>query len=93
MPTQCSPWCYTVAVIVESGRCEILGIAEIAELLKVKPRTPHLWKYRGQLPEPDFESVNGCSAWHRDTILLWASETGRLPEELEPEVEALRAAR
>jgi len=50
----------------------IVGIVEIAELLNVKPRTPHAWKFRDLLPAYDYPSVNGTEAWKRKTILRWA---------------------
>lgn len=62
---------------------EVLGLQEIASLLEVAKRTPHEWKNRGVLPDPDYPgTVSGLAAWYRATILQWASETGRLPEAL-----------
>jgi hypothetical protein len=63
----------------------VVGLQEIAELLKVSSRTPHAWVYRKVLPEPDHASVNGLKAWDRSTIVLWAGATGRLPDELRNE--------
>ena len=58
--------------------CEPLGKQEMPQLFDVHERTPHLWHTRDQLPPPDYESVNGCAAWDRDTLVLWAAATGRL---------------
>jgi hypothetical protein len=63
----------------------VLGLVEVAELLGVDKRTPHAWFYRGLLPEPEHESVNGGRAWDRPTIVRWAAVTGRLPVELAQE--------
>jgi hypothetical protein len=60
------------------------GKAEMAGddgLFDVQPRTPHVWRDRGELPPPDNEGapVNGSDAWKRSTLLLWAVQTGRVP--------------
>lgn len=60
----------------------VVGLQEIASHLGVKPRTPHAWKFRGLLPEPDHAPVNGLDAWQFTTIVRWAAETGRLPSGL-----------
>lgn len=64
----------------------VLGLQEIADLLGTAPKTPHTWLYRGNLPTPDYERVNGHPAWDRDTILRWAKKTNRLPDHLRGEV-------
>ena len=63
----------------DTSTYEILGLQEIAELLRVEKRTPHAWQYRKLLPPPDFESINGLKAWKRRTVLTRAKRTGRLP--------------
>lgn len=73
--------------------CPIVGVSEIATLLGVRPRTPHVWKYRGLLPPPDWESVNCCEAWNRSTIIEWADQGGRLPDELKAEARKLAKAK
>jgi len=72
---------------------DIIGLREIADLLNVKPRTPHIWKYRDLLPEPDYELINCSAAWNRSTIILWAAETNRLPDELASEAKKLAKAK
>ena len=56
---------------------EIIGIKEIAELLGVVRGTVDAWRWRGVLVEPD-GAASGRPLWHRDTILEWARQTGRL---------------
>jgi len=51
----------------------IVGLTELADLLGVVKQTPHAWQYRGVLPKPDFDPINGGKAWRRETILLWAA--------------------
>ena len=64
--------------VPEIDGTEPVGVAEIAERLGVKDRSVHMWKRRERLPPPDYDSVNGCSAWEWTTILWWAGETDRL---------------
>lgn len=66
---------------------DIVGLQEIAHLLDVDGRTPHAWLYRGLLPIPDYDSINGLRAWRRETVVRWAAETGRLPRDLLGEVD------
>lgn len=72
-----------------SEKMQIVGRTEIAILLDVDSRTPHAWMSRRLLPEPDHASVNGNPAWNRDTIVAWAALTGRLPDSLIEEAEAM----
>lgn len=64
---------------------KVLGRLEIAQLLEVDSRTPHMWMSRKLLPDPDHPSVNGSPAWDRDTVIEWAIKTGRCPEGLRQE--------
>jgi len=66
------------AAMTLAGKRErrILGMAEVADLLGVKLRTVHQWRFRGVLPVPDF-TVNDSPAWKMDTIQRWAKHTGR----------------
>lgn len=66
---------------------KVVGRTEIADLLDVDSRTPHAWMARRLLPSPDHESVNGSPAWDRETIVIWAAQTGRLPESLRDEAD------
>lgn len=73
----------------ETPKQEIVGLSEIATLLEVATRTPHVWKYRKLLPKADFSKINCSQAWYRSTIILWAKENGRLPESLLEETQNL----
>jgi predicted site-specific integrase-resolvase len=59
---------------------DILGPGEVAELLGVTPITVARWRRDGVLPEPD-AMLKRVAVWERDTVLLWARETGRLTDE------------
>jgi hypothetical protein len=63
---------------VVAADCEPIGYLEIADLLDVAPVTVRQWKWKEQMPEPDFESIHGMPAWQRDTIIEWAGRTGKL---------------
>lgn len=54
-----------------------VGAIEIASRLGVKDTTVHMWEYRGLMPPPEFNAVNGGRAWEWLTILRWAGECGR----------------
>lgn len=59
---------------------QLLGINEVAELLEVTPNQVSVWAHRSKLPVPDVLLNNGkTQVWLRDTILEWASDTGKLP--------------
>jgi predicted DNA-binding transcriptional regulator AlpA len=58
-------------------RVELVGMAEIAELLGVELETVHTWRHRGVLPEP-FTLVSDRPAWRLEVVLGWAESTGRL---------------
>jgi len=62
-----------------AGRTElrIVGMSEVADLLGVKLRTVHQWRFRGILPVPDL-IVNDSPAWKSSTIQRWAKHTGRM---------------
>lgn len=55
-----------------------VGAAEVGDRLGYERRSVHMMLRRGNLPEPDYESINGIRAWKWRTILWWAGETGRL---------------
>ena len=55
----------------------VVGPAEIAEMLDVRPSTVYQWRTRRILPEPDMQ-VSRQDAWWTTTIQGWAAETGRL---------------
>lgn len=57
--------------------CDPVGIAEIAERLKVKRPTVDIWRQRDLLPEPRW-TVGGRPAWNWPDVESWAKATGRL---------------
>ncbi len=57
---------------------DLVGVADIAERLGVRPQTAATWRHRGLLPEPDW-MVSGLPVWDWPTIAAWAKTTGRLP--------------
>ena len=61
------------AVPVTVIRERVLGAADVAEHLGVKPDTVHKWGARRLLPPPDL-MVSGAAAWWESTIDQWASE-------------------
>jgi hypothetical protein len=70
---------FPVVKRASSEGCRPVGAKEVATLLKVKRTTVQQWQFRQVLPERDF-TVNGLPAWKEETIMLWARQTGRLPE-------------
>jgi len=67
-----------VADLAEPGRVRELplGIAEIADLLDVRPKTVHMWRQRGIFPAEDFR-CGGSPGWYESTVRDFARETGR----------------
>ena len=64
-----------------------IGVNEIATVLSVKPSTVSQWGVRKNLPDCD-AIVNGGNTklWTLETILNWASSTGRNNNETETTV-------
>ena len=58
---------------------ELVGAAEIAHRLGVKPRTVHQWRYRAYLkfPEPSLR-LNVGPLWQWGAVRQWAEANGRL---------------
>lgn len=61
-----------------SGKPELMGVAEVAALVGVKPGTVRIWRVRGDrmrhpLPEPDW-IISGVPIWLGETIRAWADE-------------------
>jgi hypothetical protein len=55
-----------------------VGVNEISVLLDVKPSTVSQWGVRKNLPSPDAIVGGGnTKLWRIETILNWASSTGR----------------
>ena len=68
-----------------------IGVNEIATVLSVKPSTVSQWGVRKNLPDCD-AIVNGGNTklWTLETILNWASSTGRNNRNLNNCKDALR---
>ena len=63
---------------------ELMGVNEVAELLNVKPNLISTWSHRSKMPEPDvLLNAGKTQVWLRDTIVEWASDTGKLPIDFE----------
>jgi hypothetical protein len=58
---------------------DVVGLRDIARMLDVDGRTPTMWRHRNVLPPEDGYISGSVPVWHRDKILAWAQETGRLP--------------
>lgn len=56
----------------------LLGVADIARLLEVKPGTVTKWRKRRLFPAPDLRLSIG-DAWLQGTVVEWAERTGRMP--------------
>ncbi len=56
---------------------DIVGRQEIADRLRVQPRTVSQWKWRQVLPKADFRLAGG-DVWLWETIRDWARDTDRL---------------
>jgi hypothetical protein len=58
---------------------DIVGPAEIADLLGVHPNTINAWKIRHlDFPTP-IRRLRGIDLWDRREVLAWAQRTGRYP--------------
>lgn len=68
-------------VPMSETREQMLGLAEIAELLGRPRSTVYKWQARHQLPDPD-QTVSGMAIWYQSTIVEWARETKRLPADM-----------
>lgn len=63
---------------------ELLGINEVAELLDVRPNQVSVWAHRGKMPIADVVLNGGRTpVWVRDTIVNWASDVGKLPNDVQ----------
>lgn len=56
---------------------DLVGLAEIAELVGVGRNTVDQWRRRGILPDP-LTTVSGNPVWARQDIEAWALESGRM---------------
>ncbi len=69
---------YHDSVSPESSDADPVGLAEIAQRLRVQRDTVDKWRARHLLPQPTWPSVGGRPAWHWPVIETWARDTGRL---------------
>jgi hypothetical protein len=54
----------------------LLGRAEAAYFLRVRPDTIRQWKHRGLMPPADVE-IGGTELWVESSLRAWAEQTGR----------------
>ncbi len=59
---------------------ELVGVAEIAEMIGVSKQRVHQLASREDFPRPVASLIAG-TIWRRDDIVDWARRTGRLPAE------------
>lgn len=57
---------------------DLVDISIIAKQLGVPKDTVNKWRWRGVLPEPDFDLDVG-PIWYWETVREWAERTNRLP--------------
>lgn len=57
---------------------DIVGVAELALRLGVRPNTIAVWRSRGQLLPPDLELAMG-PVWLWERVEEWARATGKAP--------------
>ena len=65
---------------MDATTIRLVGLAEISNLLGVKPETPRMWRQRGVLP-PALQELAMGPVWLEDDIIGWARDTGRLPND------------
>jgi predicted site-specific integrase-resolvase len=58
---------------------QLVGIAEIADLLGVPANTVRTWKRRGVLPPP-VRVLRQGGVWVQADVVAWARRVGRMPE-------------
>jgi predicted DNA-binding transcriptional regulator AlpA len=68
-----------VTVYVALVAPELMGVAEIAELLGVTRQRVHQLTKSPEFPRPVAELSAGA-IWERDAVEAWARSTGRLAE-------------
>lgn len=56
---------------------DLMSPREVAEALHMARTTVHVWRYRGDMPQPALIK-SGCPLWHHHEIVKWAAESGRL---------------
>mgnify|MGYP000291071993 CR=1 FL=1 len=65
-----------------SNQLEIVGVAEIAEILAIPTNHVSMMISRMTIPEADFVINAGrTKVWLKSTIMDWAINTGKLPIE------------
>lgn len=59
--------------------CNLVGLAEIASILRVRRATVSQWRFREVLPYPRW-TISGTPVWcWEHDIEPWAEQTGRQP--------------
>ncbi len=58
----------------------LVGLTEIAQLLRVSRQRAHQLSTAAAFPPPVVELASG-KVWHREDVERWARRTGRLPVE------------
>lgn len=62
------------------GKPRIVGVGEIANILKVPTTHVSMMVQRKTIPEADWVINSGrTKVWLEDTIMDWAKHTGKLP--------------
>ena len=56
---------------------DLVDPGAVADRLKVRRQTVHMWRHRGIMPEPDY-MLNGGPVWAWWRIRDWAERTGRM---------------
>jgi len=58
-------------------RLDLVGLAEVAQVLDIPRSTARVWRLRGHLPPPLTELACG-PIWHRKEIEKWAANEAAL---------------
>lgn len=61
-------------------KLDLVGIAEIAQLLEISTRRVDVLSRQRDFPEP-VASLIGGRVWLRDDVEQWARDTGRIGDE------------
>ena len=59
-----------------TARLDVVGIAEVSELLRLNRKTVRSWLVRKQMPQPDAWLACG-PVWRTSTISKWAAGAGK----------------
>lgn len=61
----------------------MLTIADVAAMFDRRVGTVEQWRAREKMPDPDVQ-LGRTPGWHRDTLLRWGRQTGRLDADGRP---------